>query len=189
MSKEINPYTSSAYGYDYKTSPYTSPKRPYSPHEADRYEHFKKDIAKPLTIADLFPRIDRWGIGILDTLEHLQDLAQEKPSYPPYNIKKFDGGVWRIDMAVAGFRREELDIVVEDRTLTVKSNYQETEEDVALREAEVIHQGIAQRAFSVNFALADYVEVDSAKYADGILTINLITNLPDEKKPKTIDIQ
>lgn len=174
--------------YDYKTSPYNPPLRPYSPHEPGRMEQFKKDVPKPITIADLFPRIDRWGIGILDTLQHLQDLSQEKPSYPPYNIKKFEDGKWRIDMAVAGFRKEELDVTVEDRTLTVKSSYEITDEDRELQSAEVIHQGIAQRAFSVNFALAEYVEVESAEYTDGILTIKLVTNLPDEKKPRTISI-
>lgn len=155
------------------------------------YENFHKEVkkVKSPTLEDLFPKLDRWGIGILDTLEHLRGIAQEKPSYPPYNIKKYDNGVWRIDMAVAGFRKEELAISVEDRTLTVKSEPVLTELDDQLAEAEVIHQGIAQRNFSVNFALAEYVEVDKAEYADGILTIHLITNIPEEKKPKVIDIQ
>lgn len=144
--------------------------------------------SKVITIADLFPRLDRWGIGIFDTLQHLQAISEEKPAYPPYNIKKFEDGKWRIDMAVAGFRKDELRITVEDRTLTVSSDPVRTELDDELASAEVIHQGIAQRNFNVNFALAEHIEIESAEYADGILTIKLITNIPEEKKPKVIDI-
>lgn len=158
------------------------------PHEVDKWKS-KPPLPKPATIADIFPSIDRWGIGILHDLENLRGISQQKPSYPPYNIKKFDGGVWRIDMAVAGFRKDELVITVEDRTLIVKSDFSETELDEELREALVIHQGIAQRNFNVKFALAEYVEVDTAEYADGILTIKLVTNIPEEKKPKVIDIK
>lgn len=158
-----------------------------------RKEHYlqKQSVQKPkpLTIDDLFPTLDRWGIGIFDTLQHLQGIAREKPSYPPYNIKKFDEGKWRIDMAVAGFRKDELVVTVVDRTLNVKSEFAATELDEELKQAEVIHQGIAQRNFSVNFALAEFVEIESAGYADGILTISLVTNIPEEKKPKVIDIQ
>lgn len=164
--------------------PYT-PKHPPYLHE---YTAEKAKAPKPITIDDLFPRIDRWGIGILETLQHLQDLSQEKPSYPPYNIKKFDGDVWRIDLAVAGFRKEEIEVIVEDRTLIVQSNYQETEEDVQLRKGEVIHQGIAQRNFELKFALSEYIEVVSAEMHDGILTVKMENQIPEEKKPKVIDI-
>ena len=164
-----------------------------NPHDPwDKYAiPSKKQIEKPrvTTLADVFPAIDRWGIGIIHDLETLRGIAQQKPSYPPYNIKKFDGGVWRIDMAVAGFRKEDLAITVEERTLTVESKVSEAALDKELRDAHVLHQGIAQRNFRVQFALAEYVEVDNAQCVDGILTINLVTNIPEEKKPKVIDIQ
>jgi HSP20 family molecular chaperone IbpA len=64
----------------------------------------KSEPPKVLTIADLFPRIDRWGIGLLDELTNLKSIADSKPSYPPYNITK-DGNVWEITLAVAGFRK------------------------------------------------------------------------------------
>ena len=164
-------------------------KKPYPTwNPQDHFHKEVKKVAKPLTIEDLFPKLDRWGIGIVDTLEHLRGIAQEKPSYPPYNIKKFEGDKWRIDMAVAGFRKDELAITVDDRTLNVKSEIIPSELDEELKSAEVIHQGIAQRSFSVNFALAEYVEIESAEYADGILTIKLFTNIPEEKKPKVITI-
>ena len=169
-----------------KTNPWKNPWET----PKDVSNNFKAlDKAVKASIADVFPAIDRWGIGIIHDLETLRGIAQQKPSYPPYNIKKFEDGKWRIDMAVAGFRKDELAISVQERTLTVQSNFSESDLDRELRDAHVIHQGIAQRNFRVQFALAEYVEVDKAEYADGILTIKLVTNLPEEKKPKVIDIQ
>jgi molecular chaperone IbpA len=84
-----------------------------------------------------------------------------------------------------GFRKEDIEITVKDKVLTVSSDVQEPDETFG----EVIHHGIAQRNFKTNFALGEYVEVDAAKLEDGILTINLVTNIPEEKKPKIIDIK
>lgn len=153
------------------------------------HEHFQKEVkkVKPLTINDLFPQLDRWAIGYSTTLNTLQDLAKAKaPSYPPYNITKFEDGKWQIEMAVAGFRKDDIELKVQDRTLTVSSEVVEPEEEETF--GEVLHHGIAQRNFKTTFALAEYVEVDSAKLEDGILTIGLVTNIPDEKKPRVIEI-
>ena len=88
-------------------------------------------------------------------------------------------------MALAGYRREQLDIFVKDQVLTIKTiDDLETDDD-----REVIHQGIAQRNFTTTFALAEHVEVKSAKLADGLLTIKLQLELPEEKKPKQIEIK
>lgn len=147
-----------------------------------------KKVAKPLTIDDLFPKLDRWAIGYNTTLESLQQLAKaaKAQSYPPYNITKFDGGKFMVQIAVAGFRKEDISITVQDRTLTVSSEVEDTDNP---KYGEVLHHGIAQRNFTQTFALAEYVEVDSARMEDGILTIELVTNLPDEKKPKSIEIK
>jgi molecular chaperone IbpA len=163
------------------------PFKPSLPYKQDMYERFSKEVAKsrPLTIEDLFPKWDRWSIGYTSTFDTLQQFAKTaKPSYPPYNITKLGDGDWQIEMALAGFRKDDIEIKVQERTLTVSSEVEEPEE----KYGEVIHHGIAQRNFTTNFALAEYVEVDEAKMEDGILTIKLVTNLPEEKKPKVIEI-
>lgn len=141
---------------------------------------------KPLTIADLFPRIDRWGIGLLDELTNLKSIADSKPSYPPYNITK-DGNVWEIALALAGFRKHELEVEVQESTLTVRTNPATDFEREDIRK--VIHQGIAQRNFELKFALAEHVEVKGADMKDGILSIKLEQKLPKEKLPKAIEIK
>ena len=148
--------------------------------------HVGRDT-KPLTIADVLPNFDRWSIGYTSAFDELQQLAKaaKASSYPPYNITKFDGGKFMVQIALAGFRKEDITITLEERTLTVASD---TEDDENPKYGEVLHHGIAQRDFKQTFALAEYVEVESAELKDGILSINLVTNIPDEKKPKVIDI-
>jgi len=168
---------------------------PNDPHEPWRSKEGIKDwknppqAPRPLAISDLFPRIDRWGIGVLSNLEQLKTIADSKPSYPPYNITydKATGGVWEISLAVAGFRKHELEVVVEDRSLIVRTDPSKDFEREDVRK--VIFQGIAQRNFELKFALAEYIEVTSVKLEDGLLHIKLVQNLPEEKKPKVLDIE
>lgn len=167
---------------NYKKNPYAIPAR------EEHFQSQRKVVApKPVTIESLFPQLDRWSIGYTNTLDLLQQMSKAKtPSYPPYNITKFADGKFEVQMAVAGFRKEDIDINVQDRVLTVSSEVITNEDADTF--GEVIHHGIAQRNFKSTFALAEYVEVDEAKLEDGILTIKLVTNIPDEKKPKTIQI-
>lgn len=157
------------------------PKQPYkAPSKVDQ---------KPATIYTLFPNIDRWSFGYSDLLEalHTQASQTNAPSYPPYNITKYNDGMWEIEMAVAGFDKESLDIFVEDRVLTIKSIFPESEEEPK-KFGEVVHKGIAKRAFKTTFLLAEHVKVKNAKLEDGLLTVSLLTDLPEEKKPKQIEI-
>lgn len=150
--------------------------------------HSQKVVPQaPVTIYSLFPNIDRWALGFDPVFDTLKQLAEQKSSsYPPYNITKFGEGKFMVQVALAGFRKEDIAIKVQDRVLTVSSEFEEPEEESLY--GEVIHHGIAQRHFTQTFALAEYVEVADAKMEDGILTINLVTNLPEEKKPKVINI-
>lgn len=144
----------------------------------------KPAVPTPVTIYSLFPNIDRWALGFDPVFETLKQLAAQKnPSFPPYNITK-DEDKYEITMALAGYRREHLSIEVKERVLTVKTVEDMERDDIR----EVVHQGIAQRNFTSTFALADHVEVKSAKLEDGLLTIKLELELPEEKKPKQIDI-
>lgn len=165
-------------------------KKPYEPQDPRIAEHWKKPITpKPVSLSDLFPRMDRWGIGILDSLESLKTIADAKPSYPPYNIirDKALGGRWEISLAVAGFRKNELEVIAQQGVLTIRTNPDVDFEGDDIRE--VIHQGIAQRNFELKFALAEHVEVKSADLKDGILRVILEQKLPKEKQPKQIEIQ
>jgi molecular chaperone IbpA len=166
---------------DYKTP---RPNDPWFPH-GSKDDWKKPEPPKPLTIADLFPRIDRWGIGLLDELTNLKSIADSKPSYPPYNITK-DGKIWEIAIALAGFRKHELQIEVQESTLTVRTDPKKDFEGPDIRK--VIHQGIAQRNFELKFALAEHVEVKGAELKDGLLSIKLEQKLPKEKLPKAIEI-
>ena len=187
--KTTNQYPEDPYD-KYRKNQWPNPYEPHDPFPPHKKQEWKPTPApKPVTIADLFPRVDRWGIGILSNLEHLKSIADSKPSYPPYNIT-FDqatGGVWEIAIAVAGFRKHELEVMVEERSLIVRTDPSKDFEREDVRK--IIHQGIAQRNFELKFALAEYVEVTSVKLEDGLLSIKLEKNLPEEKKPKVIDIQ
>jgi molecular chaperone IbpA len=162
-----------------------------APHVGDPYPHKHpvddwKATQKPkiITIADLFPRIDRWGIGYLPILEQLKSIANEKPSYPPYDIIDRKDDTTVVSIAVAGFTKKELEITVHEGTLKVDGK-----KKVKKETGEVVYQGIAARDFTLTFALADYYEVQSASVEDGMLTITLFKNVPEEKKPKVIDIK
>ena len=99
-----------------------------------------------------------------------------------YNIKKLDAENYEIQIALAGFSKSELDIVVEDGNLVVKGEQDKSED-------EFLHKGIAERNFTRTWALADDVKVTGSKLKDGVLTIALVHEIPEEKKPTSIEIK
>jgi len=103
--------------------------------------------------------------------------------YPPYNIEALDDDRYSITLALAGFSRDELDIQVENRVLTVSGK--KADDPV---ERQYLYQGIANRAFERRFNLAEYVEVSDAHMDNGLLTISLLRQLPDAMKPRRIAI-
>ena len=175
----------------YPNSPYTP--NPHEPWPKPHQDKWQKPVPpKPVTIADLFPRMDRWAIGFDPVFATLKELAKEAKiaSYPPYNVMKFGDDKFELRIAVAGFAREELDISVKDQTLTVKSDTEfKSGNTYEVKSGEMLHQGIAERDFTLNFALAEFVEIVSAELKDGMLTIKLELKLPENKKPKTIEIK
>lgn len=120
--------------------------------------------------------------SLLDTANGGEAAA---PAYPPYNIERFDENRYRITMAVAGFREQDLDIEVKENALTIRG--QHTEEQDGQR-GEILHQGIAARAFERRFQLADHVEVTGAKLENGLLHVDLKRELPEKMKPRRIEI-
>ena len=105
-------------------------------------------------------------------------------TYPPYNIEKTGEDAYRITVAVAGFGRDDLDIEVRDGVLVVKGRTADDAEGV-----KYLHRGIAGRAFERRFQLAEHVRVDAADLVNGLLTIDLVRELPEAKKPRRIEIK
>ncbi|GER01837.1 heat-shock protein IbpA [Iodidimonas muriae] len=133
---------------------------------------------------DLTPLM-RSSVGF-DDLFRLAEarLDSASQSYPPYNIEKLGDDEYRVTMAVAGFSADELDVVLEDRVLTVTGRA--TEEDDSRT---FLHRGIAKRAFERTFRLAETVEVKGAGFENGLLTISLERRVPEHMKPRQITIE
>jgi molecular chaperone IbpA len=137
-----------------------------------------------MTTFDFAP-LFRTAIGF-DRLARLMDTAASAPepsSYPPYNIEKTGDDSYRLTMAVAGFRPEELDLVVKDNTLLVSGKV--TSEG---QKGEVLYRGIAGRAFERRFVLADHIVVDGADLQNGLLHVGLKRVVPEALKPRRITI-
>lgn len=122
------------------------------------------------------------GFDRLATLLEAASTAQDS-GYPPYNIETVGEDAYRVEIAVAGFRSEELNIEVKENLLTVQGR--KTANDDAKR---YLHRGLAERNFERRFQLADYVVVADAQLADGLLSISLKRELPEAMKPRRIDI-
>ncbi|WP_293799862.1 Hsp20 family protein [uncultured Bosea sp.] len=135
---------------------------------------------------DLSP-LYRSTVGF-DRLFNLLDQASNSetaPSYPPYNIERTAENAYRITIAVAGFGEGDLSIESKENALTVKGEKQSVD---GAEKREVLHQGIAARAFERRFQLADYVQVTGASLENGLLHIDLVREIPEAKKPRQIAI-
>ena len=132
-----------------------------------------------------FSPLFRNSIGF-DRLQHVADAALRGDhggsGYPPYNIEQLGDDGYRITMAVAGFGEADLDITAKENTLVVSGKLSESEEIA------YIHRGIAGRAFERRFELADHVKVTGANLVNGLLQIELMREVPEEKKPRKISI-
>ena len=126
-------------------------------------------------------------IGFERIFHELEDYKPDPDTYPPFNIYRAYENMYVIEMAVAGFRRDRLSIEVEDGTLTIRG-VAGSGNPLAGPEKAYIHKGVAQRGFNKKFKLAEHVEVINSQLIDGMLTISLQVNLPENKKKKTIPI-
>lgn len=121
-----------------------------------------------------FDRLDR----LFETA--LRDAGQ---SYPPYDIAKTGEDTYRITLAVAGFTAEDLEMSTHEGVLTIKGSAGTAEDGV-----QYLHRGIARRAFEHRFQLADYVQVQGASLTNGLLTVELVREVPEAMKPRQITI-
>ena len=119
-------------------------------------------------------------LGFEDAFEML-DTFTSKSEYPPYNIERVSDDEYILEMAIAGFKKDDINISVEKNILKVQGASDK-------KDANYVHKGLATRKFQKAFHLAEHMEVGSAKSEDGILKINLVRNIPEEEKPKIIEI-
>ena len=119
---------------------------------------------------------------LFDEFFRLQSSTKNVPNYPPYNLVK-DGDSYTIEMAMAGLTDKDVNVVLEDGTLTI--SYEKSEEDI---DEGIIHKGLAQRSFKKSFNLADDIEVQKAQLKNGLLSIRMERIVPDEKKPQKIKL-
>ena len=117
---------------------------------------------------------------LFDLLERQARIAAGD-NYPPFNIERQGEDAYRITLAVAGFKPGEIDIVAQQNLLTIKGEKADAE-----NARDFVHVGIANRGFERRFELADFVRVDKADLADGLLTIDLVREVPEAMKPKKI---
>lgn len=118
-----------------------------------------------------------------DLLNTVSQTETKQNSYPPYNIVLTGDDTYRITMAIAGFSEAELDIQVEQNVLAIVAKKPESSTP-----KEYLYQGIAERGFERRFQLADHVRVENAQLENGLLHIDLIREIPEEKKPRKIEI-
>lgn len=140
--------------------------------------------AKPQTLESLFN--DMFFLGFNDQLARWNALARlDKPaSFPPYNIIKIDDDTHKVELAVAGYGKDDVEITVErDQLIVASKDLEQDQGDV------VVYQGIAKRQWRQRFILGEYMEVTGATLKDGLLTITVERNLPEEAKPKVIKIK
>ena len=137
-----------------------------------------------VTKAFTFPQSHFIGFDhIWNEIERLSAVADNK-TYPPHNVVKHDDTHYSVELALAGYGKEQLTVEVKEGLLIIKGdNKMDTETD-----STYIHKGISTKKFTRTFRLSEHVVVDGADYVDGLLVIDLKVVIPEEKRPRTIEI-
>ena len=129
---------------------------------------------------------DKFFVGFDDTYNRLakmhDDLTKSIPNYPPYNIRKTSDNTYVIELAVAGFGKQEIDITLDDNKLVISGNTKDDGDNF-------LFKGIANRAFTRAFALDDHIEIQDAALVNGMLKIALERIIPEHRKPKKIEVK
>jgi len=144
-------------------------------------------MVRTLSLLDNFNQLTPYAVGfdrVFDTLNRYVDNNVNSTGFPPYNIQKVGDFKYQIDMALAGFSKDDIEVEVSDGTLSVRSDKKEEPEDEF-----TYHRGISYRKFERKFTLAADLVVNGAKLENGMLTIDLERIVPDEKKPRLISVK
>ena len=141
----------------------------------------------------IFNSLRPFSVGFDDMFDQFESLLGNgglsmQSNYPPYNIRKTGKDKYAIEVAVAGFNKDDVEVEYEDNLLTVKTKKVDkaVEKDM---DGEIIHRGISQRSFSRSFTIADDIKVEGAEIKDGLLKINCEKIVPEQKKRKLIPIK
>ena len=140
----------------------------------------------------IFNQLRPVTVGFDNVFDHFErmfddDFSFQAPTFPFYNIVKQGKNKYDIELALAGYSKDDIEVNLEDGVLTIKSKKEDKSEEK--EDGEVIHKGIAKRYFSKAFTIADDVEVKGAELKDGLLKVSLERIIPESKKPRTIDIK
>ena len=144
-------------------------------------------MVRTLSLLDNFNQLTPYAVGfdrMFDTLGRYVDNNATSTGFPPYNIQKVGDYNYTIQMALAGFSKDDIEVEVADGTLSVRSDKKEELEDEF-----TYHRGISYRKFERKFTLAADLVVNGAKLENGMLTIDLERIVPDEKKPRLISVK
>jgi len=139
----------------------------------------------------IFNSLRPFSIGFDDMFDQFESMLENgglsmQSNYPPYNIRKAGKDKYAIELAIAGFCKDDVEVEYEDNLLTVKTK--KLDKTVEKDGDEIIYRGISQRSFSRSFTISDDVKVQGAKIKDGLLTIDCEKIVPEQKKKKLIPI-
>ena len=136
-----------------------------------------------MTAIDSFGRFRPFAIGFDRFFEDIERVSSINDNFPPYNVIKSSEDSYLIELAVAGFNKDELNIEYKDSILTV------TGDNTTRQDLDFVHKGISERSFKRSWTLGDHVKVKSATVVNGLLVISLEREIPESEKPQTIKIK
>ena len=140
---------------------------------------------KTLTLRTFdIPQLHKFGIGFDNMFDELMRVTSQQTNYPPHNVIKTGENTLIIEVAVAGFAEGEIDISLNKRQLLIKGERKREDDS----DREYLHRGISRRDFTHTFTLADHIEVQNASIENGILSVYLERQVPEEARPKSIAI-
>jgi molecular chaperone IbpA len=133
----------------------------------------------------IFNELSKYSVGFEPTFRVLEQMKNSQiPNYPPYNLEQLSETTLRLSIALAGFKKEDIEIILQEKKLTITGN--KTASDKARK---FIVKGIAERSFTRAFILHQTMNITRAKFEDGVLEIDFEQIIPESQKPKKIDIQ
>ena len=143
-------------------------------------------VRNSLSLFDNLNQLNHYAVGFDRVFDRLNDYASQQSTsntFPPYNIRKDGDFNFEIELALAGFGKKDIEVEVADGVLTIRSVKENEDSD------DVIHRGISYRKFIRKFTMADDIVVNSAKLDNGLLRVSLERVVPEEKKPRLIDVK
>ena len=143
-------------------------------------------VRNTLTLHDNFHKLTPYAVGfdrMFDNLARYMDNNVQSTGFPPYNIQKGGDYNYSIEIALAGFSKDDIEVEVAENTLSVRSDKKADTDDYA------IHRGISYRRFDRKFTLADDIIVTGASLENGLLRIDLERVIPEEKKPRLVEVK